>query len=100
MSIAVQAAILTVVGLIVHLAGVALYFVAKRRGGLFLALLGGLWTLAMVIFYIYSTLGFYGPMGGLQQESAGPVTTTVVGFIILIIGVVIAVRLARRGGVK
>ncbi len=100
MDIAVQAAILTIVGLIIHLIGVALYFVIKQRKGLFLALLGGLWTFAMIIFYIYDKLGFYGPMGGLQQESVGPAITTIVGFIILIIGVIIAVRLVRRGGVK
>jgi uncharacterized membrane protein len=99
MSVAVQAAILTVIGVIIHLVGVALYFIAKRREGLLLTLLGGLWTLAMVIFYIYSTLGFYGAVG-LRAESPGPAVTTTLGFIILIIGIIVAVRLARRGGVK
>jgi len=53
----------------------------------------------MLVFYIYNTLGFYA-VSGLQQESAGPAVTTALGFILLILGVTIAIRLARRGGGK
>ncbi|WP_440059603.1 hypothetical protein ACSU1N_00125 [Thermogladius sp. 4427co] len=90
--------ILLSIGVIILIAGLLLY-AAGKRGGLAITLLGGLWTIAMVIYYIYSNLGFYAAVG-LNTSSAGPVVTTTLGFLILIIGIGVAVYVARRGGRK
>ncbi len=78
--------------------GIALYL-AKKRGGLVLLALGVLWLFAMLIYYVYSTMGFYAA-AGLNQSSMGPAVTTTLGFIILIVGIALAVYVARRGGKK
>ncbi|MGC8983037.1 MAG: hypothetical protein ACP5KA_04710 [Desulfurococcaceae archaeon] len=93
-----QALVLLVLGIVILLAGIGLY-AAKKKGGLVLLALGALWCLAMVIYYIYSSLGFYGVVG-LKQESAGPLVTTTLGFLILAIGIALAVYVAKRGGKK
>jgi uncharacterized membrane protein len=99
MDVLTQALILTAIGIVITALGLVLYVAKKPRPGMFLTVFGTLWVFAMLVFYIYNTLGFYA-VSGLQQESAGPAVTTALGFILLILGVAIAIRLARRGGGK
>ncbi|WP_434731162.1 hypothetical protein WLZ34_06135 [Thermogladius sp. KZ2Tp1] len=93
-----QDIVLLTIGVIVLIIGISLYL-AKKRGGLVLLALGALWLFAMLVYYVYSTMGFYAAVG-LNQSSMGPAVTTTLGFIILIVGIALAVYVARRGGKK
>ena len=89
---------LLALSIVILLAGLGLYL-AKIKKGFILVLVGGLWLLALLIYGVYSYFGFYAPVG-LKGESAGPLTTTVIGFTLLIIGIVVAVWVAKKGGKK
>lgn len=88
---------LLALGVIVLIVGVILTL-TRRRGGLMLSILGGFWIFAVILYYIYRYYGFYGSTGGLNPASYGPAVTTAMGFILLIVGVVVAIMIARRAG--
>ncbi|MEM2203502.1 MAG: hypothetical protein QXI22_04010 [Sulfolobales archaeon] len=89
--------VLTAIGVIVLLAGLAM-FAMKKSGWMLAVAVGALWLLAMGIYAAYKASGFYGPVG-LAAGSAGPLVTTIIGFLIFFLGVgaFLYVMRKRRG---
>ena len=93
----IHEAILTAIGAIVLIAGLVL-LAMRRRGWMMAVTAGALWLLAMGLYALYRAGGFYGPAGGLAAGSAGPLVTTILGFLIFFTGVGVLIYIMRKGG--
>ena len=81
-----QYAVLTVIGVIILLIGIALY-VAKKKGGLMLTLLGALWLFTMGLYYGLAAAKLYG---------SSSILLNVIGIIILILGTAISIIYIKK----
>lgn len=81
-----QFAVLTVIGAIILLLGIAMH-VAKRRGGLMLILVGVLWLFTMALYYGLVAAGLYG---------SGSIVLNVIGVLILVIGGALSILYLRK----
>ncbi|MEL9999761.1 MAG: hypothetical protein QXP03_06220 [Desulfurococcaceae archaeon] len=81
-----QFVVLTIIGAIILVLGIAL-FAGKRRGGGLLVLIGVLWLLTMALYYGLSYAGIYGTPHPLNN---------VIGVIILVAGLGITLQYLRR----
>ncbi len=81
---------LTIVGIIILIAGIAL-LASKKKGGLLVLLLGLLWLLTMGIYYIFTYTGVY-------ETGLYPVAN-VVGVVLLIVGLGAVLYYWTRSGV-
>jgi membrane-bound ClpP family serine protease len=81
-----QFAVLTVIGVIILLLGIAMH-VAKRRGGLMLILVGVLWLFTMALYYGLVAAGLYG---------SGSIVLNVIGVLILVVGGALSIVYLRK----
>lgn len=81
-----QFVVLTIIGALILILGIAL-FVGKKRGGGLLVLIGALWLLTMALYYGLSYAGIYGTPHPLNN---------VIGVIILVAGLGITLQYLRK----
>jgi len=81
-----QFVVLTVIGVIILLLGIAMH-VAKRRGGLILILVGVLWLFTMALYYGLVAAGLYG---------SGSIVLNVIGVLILVVGGALSIVYLRK----
>jgi membrane-bound ClpP family serine protease len=81
-----QFVVLTVIGVIILLLGIAMH-VAKRRGGLMLILVGVLWLFTMALYYGLVAAGLYG---------SGSIVLNVIGVLILVVGGALSIVYLRK----
>ncbi|MDT7894917.1 MAG: hypothetical protein RQ855_01820 [Desulfurococcales archaeon] len=83
------------IGLAILIAGMVMAFI-RVRGWLAALSVGGLWLFGMALYAIYKYSGFYSPTGGLAQSTIAPAMTTILGFLLFLVGVGIFVYVYRR----
>lgn len=81
-----QFIVLTIIGIIILVLGIAL-FAGKKRGGGLVVLLGALWLLTMALYYGLSYAGIYGTPHPLNN---------IIGVIILVAGLGITLQYLRK----
>jgi membrane-bound ClpP family serine protease len=81
-----QFVVLTVIGVIILLLGIAMH-AAKRRGGLMLILVGVLWLFTMALYYGLVAAGLYG---------SGSIVLNVIGVLILVVGGALSIVYLRK----
>ena len=77
------------IGVIILIAGLALT-ASKTRGGLMLLVMGVLWLAAFGLYLALLSVGIYGKVG-----AEGGYIPNLIGLVLLIVGVVAGVRVAR-----
>jgi hypothetical protein len=81
-----QYATLTIIGVIILLIGIALY-AARKKGGLMLTLIGGLWLFTMGLYYGLVATKLYGSRS---------ILLNVIGIIILIVGATLSIVYIKK----
>ena len=85
-----QYTLLTIIGVIILIVGIAL-LATKKKGGFLALLIGLLWLLTMGIYYTFTYTGVY-------KTSLYPVAN-IIGIAILIIGLAVVIYYWSRSGV-
>jgi len=81
-----QYATLTIIGVIILIIGIALY-ATRKKGGLMLTLIGGLWLFTMGLYYGLAATKLYG---------SGSILLNVIGIIILIVGAALSIVYIKK----
>lgn len=81
-----QYVLLTVIGAVIVVMGVVLYF-TRRRGGAVLLTFGALWLFTMVLYYALTVTGLYG---------SGSIVLNVIGLLILVVGGALSLLYLRK----
>lgn len=86
-----QPTMLTVIGVVILVIGLAMWF-TKKRGGFAVLMLGALWLFTMALYYGFVFAGVYGPEFHIAKN--------IIGLLILVVGVLVTanyLRKAKRG---
>ena len=85
-----QYLLLTIMGVIIFIAGIVLVF-GKKKGGFLVSLIGFLWLLTMGIYYLFTYAGVY-------EAGLYPVAN-IIGVVLLIAGLGVVLYYWARTGV-
>lgn len=82
-----QPTVLTVIGVVILVIGLAMLF-TKKRGGLVVLALGALWLFTMALYYGFVFAGIYG--------SEFHIAKNIIGLLILVVGVFVTTNYLRK----